>query len=318
MRPGDRALVRTSGSLFDQHFDVVVGDLSDPTSMYAACRNVESVFHCAGHAHAFNASDPEVHWRINFEGTCNLLQAAGESGVKRFVFLSSVKAMAEPGDCCVIEDWPGEPATSYGKSKRAAEQAVLAAGVKYGMHVVNLRLAMVYGRGGRGNLERMAGGIRAGWFPPLPETGNKRSLVHVDDVVEAIRLVAERPEASGRTYIVADSQAYSGRELYDSIRAVLPASTSAVHPLVAGSLPRRGNDGWAVPASLLRAGGLVGDAVGKVLHRPLPLNSEVISRLLDSACYQSSRIHDELGWVAKISLHEGIHELLHSKAVLKA
>lgn len=58
------------------------------------------------------------------------------------------------------------------------------------MHVVNLRLAMVYGRGGRGNLERMARGIRADWFQPLPETGNRRSLVHVDDVVAAMRLIA--------------------------------------------------------------------------------------------------------------------------------
>ncbi len=60
------------------------------------------------------------------------------------------------------------------------------------MHVVNLVLSMVYGYGGRGNIERMARGMRAGWFPPLPETGNKRSLVHVDDIISAIRRVAER------------------------------------------------------------------------------------------------------------------------------
>lgn len=87
--------------------------------------------------------------------------------------------MAEPGDACADKDWPGEPATPYGRAKRAAEDAVLEAGAKYGMHVVNLWLAMVYGHGGRGNLERMARGIRAGWFPPLPETGNRRSLVHM-------------------------------------------------------------------------------------------------------------------------------------------
>lgn len=272
----------------------VVGDLLDLLSLHAACEGMECVFHCAGYAHAFTSSDPDAHWRINFEGTRNLLAAAGEAGVRRFVFLSSVKAMAEPGDACADEDWPGEPATPYGRAKRAAEEAVLEAGAKYGMHVVNLRLAMVYGRGGRGNLERMARGIRVGWFPPLPETGNRRSLVHVDDVVAAMRLVAEAPEASGRTYIVADSRAYSGREIYDAIRHVLGAS------------PASGR----VPAGLLRLGGKLGDRAGALLCRPLPLNSEAVGRLLDSAHYSPARIERELGWRARIGLAEGVWEML--------
>ena len=203
LHPGERALVRNAGAISN----AVVGDLLDPASLSAACDGVECIFHCAGYAHAFTSSGPDAHWRINYEGTRNLLNAAGAAGVKRFVFLSSVKAMAEPGDACVDEDWPGEPITPCGRAKRAAEDAVLEAGAKYGMHVVSLRLAMVYGRGGRGNLERMARSIRAGWFPPLPETGNRRSLVHVEDVVAAMRWVADHPAANGRTYIVADPPA---------------------------------------------------------------------------------------------------------------
>lgn len=287
---GDRALLRhaaaTPGSM--------VGDLLALESLAEACKGVECVFHCAGYAHAFSASDPDVHWRINCEGTRNLLQAAGEAGVRRFVFLSSVKAMAEPGDACVDEDWPGEPDTPYGRAKRAAEAAVLEAGAKYGMHVASLRLAMVYGHGGRGNLERMARGIRAGWFPPLPETGNRRSLVHVDDVVAAMRLVAQAPAANGRTYIVADPKAYSGREIYDAIRRVL------------GKPPAR----WRVPAALLRSGGWLGDGLGKLAGRTLPLNSEVTERLLGSACYSPARIERELGWHAGIGLDEGVREML--------
>lgn len=217
LRPCDRALVRAAGRLPND----VVGDLLDQASLAAACQGVDTIFHCAGYAHAFASTSPDIHWRINYEGTRNLLAAAGEAGVRRFVFLSSVKAMAEPGSSCVDEDWPGEPASAYGKAKRAAEEAVLDAGARYDMHVVNLRLAMVYGRGGRGNLERMARGIAAGWFPPLPETGNHRSLVHVDDVVEAVRLAATQSTANGRTYIVAGARAYSGREIYDTIRAIL-------------------------------------------------------------------------------------------------
>lgn len=279
IHPSDRALVRRHGSLAD----IVIGDLFDRTSLSSACTGIETVFHCAGYAHAFSSSDPDAHWRINFEGTRNLVNAAGEAGVKRFVFLSSVKAMAEPGDECIDEDWPGEPNTPYGKAKRAAEDAVLEAGVRYGMHVVNLRLAMVYGHGGRGNLERMARGIRAGWFPPLPETGNKRSLVHVEDVVSVMRLVAEAPSANGRTYIVADPRAYSGREIYDAIRAVLRAPTLR----------------WSVPAGVLRAAGHLNGRLG-----------EIVERLIGSACYSPARIERELGWRAKVGLEAGLHEML--------
>ena len=291
-----RALVRRAGAMPG----AAVGDLLDPASLRAACEGIESVFHCAGYAHAFSASDPDIHRRINFEGTRNLLAAAGEAGVRRFVFLSSVKAMAEPGDACADEDWPGEPVTPYGRAKRAAEAAVLEAGAKYGMHVVNLRLAMVYGRGGRGNLERMARGIRAGWFPPLPETGNRRSLVHVDDVVAAMRLVVQAPAANGRTYIVADPEAYSGREIYDAIREAV------------GRAPAR----WRVPASLLRCGGILGDRLGRLAGRILPLNSEVTERLLGSACYSPARIERELGWRAGIGLAEGAREMLGGDLLL--
>lgn len=283
LQSGDRGLVRGPVAMPG----AVRGDLLDPSSLAAACDGIETVFHCASYAHAFPSSDPDAHWRINFEGTRNLLSAAGKAGVKRFIFLSSVKAMAEPGDECVDENWPGEPDTPYGKAKRAAEDAVLEAGVRYGMHVVNLRLAMVYGRGGRGNLERMAKAIRAGWFPPLPETGNRRSLVHVDDVVAAIRLVAERPEANCHTYIVADPRAYSGREIQDAIRAVLRAPTLR----------------WSVPANLLRAVGHLNGRLG-----------EIVDRLIGSACYSPARIERELGWRARIGLKEGLREMIGDEA----
>ncbi|MBI4995397.1 MAG: NAD-dependent epimerase/dehydratase family protein [Rhodocyclales bacterium] len=289
-RSGDRVLARDADAVAGG----VRGDLLDRASLRAACAGIERVFHCAGYAHAFNSADPDVHWRVNCEGTRNLVDAAGEAGVRRFVFLSSVKAMAEPGDDCIDEEWPGEPDSAYGRAKRAAEDAVLAAGAKYGMHVVNLRLAMVYGRGGRGNLERMARGIRAGWFPRLPDTRNKRSLVHVDDVVEVMRLVADAPAANGRTYIVADPRPYSGREIFDAISGVPPRLT--FH--------------WGLPAGLLRAGAVLGDMAGRLAGRPMPVNSEVVGRLLGSACYSPARIERELGWRARTGLHEGVREML--------
>jgi nucleoside-diphosphate-sugar epimerase len=233
------------------------------------------------------------HWRVNFEGTRNLVEAAGQAGVKRFVFLSSVKAMAEPGDVCADENFPGAPNTAYGKAKRAAEGVVSEAGERYAMHVVNLRLAMVYGAGGRGNLERMGRLVRKRVFPPLPETGNHRSLVHVDDVVAAMRRVAEDNRANGRTYIVAAPEAPSGRQLYDALREAL-------------GMPRLR---WAVPESALRLAGRVGDALEAVTRRRLPLDSEALERLLGSAWYAPARIERELGWRAQVSLADGLREM---------
>lgn len=277
--------------------DSFVGDLADKSALTAACTGVDGIFHCAGHAHAFSSltgDDAAMHWQVNFEGTRNLVEAAGQSGVKRFIFLSSVKAMAEPGECCADEDFPGQSGTAYGQAKRAAEEAVLEGGRRYGMHVVNLRLAMVYGAGGRGNLERMGRLVKRGLFPPLPETGNHRSLVHVDDVVAVMRLVADDDRANGRTYIVASSEAPSGRELFDSLRSTL-------------GMPRCS---WAVPEWLLRAMATGADGLEAIVKRRMPFDSEVLDRLLGSAWYSTARIERDLGWRARVSLAAGLAEML--------
>lgn len=278
--------------------DAVVADLAEAPDLAPACAAIERVFHCAGYAHAFSSSpgDAEARqWRDNFEATRHLVEAAGQAGVRCFVFLSSVKAMAEPGDACVDENLPGQPETAYGRAKRAAEEAVLDAGRRYGMRVVNLRLAMVYGRGGKGNLERMAALVKRGIFPPLPETGNHRSLVHVDDVVAAMRLAADDPRAAAGTsgtYIVAHRDAPSGRTLFDALRAVqgLPACR------------------WSVPEALLRAAARIGDRFESRSGRVL--NSEVVGRLLDSAWYSADSIERQLGWRARVSLIDGLAEML--------
>lgn len=276
---------------------IVCGNLNDRKSLSAACVGVDTLFHCAGYAHAFSSlsgDDSAKHWAVNFEGTRNLVEAAGQAGVKRFVFLSSVKAMAEPGEICVDESFHGKPETAYGQSKLAAEQAVLEAGQRYGMHVVNLRLAMVYGAGGRGNLERMGRLVKRGIFPPLPETANHRSLVHVDDVLSAMRLVADDDRANGRTYIIAGPEAPSGRGLFDALR-----QTQGMSPC-----------GWSVPASVLGVMAKLGDGLEKLAGRRLPLDSEVVDRLLKSAWYSPARIEHELGWKARVLLMDGLSEML--------
>lgn len=274
-----------------------VTDLADEHALAQACAGVDCVFHCAGYAHAFasrSGDDSAKHREVNFEGTRHLVDVAGRAGVRRFVFLSSVKAMAEPGEACADENFPGKPETAYGQAKLAAEQAVLEAGQRYGMHVANLRLAMVYGAGGRGNLERMGRLVKRGLFPPLPETGNHRSLIHVDDVISAMRLVADDDRANGRTYIIAGRDAPSGRGLFDALRQ-------------AQGLPPCH---WSIPAPVLRMAAKLGDGLEKLAGHRLPLDSEVVDRLLNSAWYSPARIERELGWQARVSLQDGLSEML--------
>lgn len=277
--------------------DEVSGDLADPAALGAACVGVTTVFHCAGHAHAFGAlteAEEARHWQVNYEGSRALAEAAGRAGVQCLVFLSSVKALGEPGEACIDEDWPVPPESAYGCAKRAAEDALLLAGERYAMRVTSLRLAMVYGAGGRGNLDRMAALVRRGVFPPLPETANRRSLVHVADVVAALRRVAGEPRAAGRTYIVAHSETPSGRGLYDALRVVLGLKPVA----------------WAVPRWGLASVARLGDLIASLSGRRMPLDSEALDRLLGSACYSPARIEAELGWRAEVGLMDGLREML--------
>ena len=296
VRPGDRSLVRkyTGGS------NEFLGDICYPESLRNACRGVTEVLHCAGFAHSHNKSQSKIHNRVNFQGTKNLLMVAGESGVKNFVFISSVKAMANPGEERANEDWPGMPDDEYGLSKLMAEHAVLDAGQRYGMNVVNLRLAMVYGRNAKGNFERMAHAIRTGWFPPLPETGNRRTFVHASDVVQAVRLVSGNEIASQKTYIVAHPEVVSGKFLYDALCASLK-----VEPFV-----------WSIPEFFFRFSGKVVDAVEQMTKVNVKINSKLISKLLDSECYSSELLINELGWQPKVNLKAGLAEMFHDKKII--
>lgn len=268
----------------------ILGNLYDQDSLTCACQNVDLVFHCAGYAHAFDVpadQEAKLHHEINFEGTSRIAQAAAAAGVKRFVYLSSVKAVGDAPDMCIDETFKELPKTDYGKAKRNAENSLLALHDKTDMEVVCLRPAMVYGQGGHGNLDRMAALVRKGLFPPLPEVGNRRSFVHINDLIAAMKLAAEKTEAAGRVYIVADTQTYSGRTIYQSLR-----ETMDLPPV-----------GWAVPACLLHAAARLGDMVNA------PLNSQVLDRLLGSACYSPTKIETELGWRAKTNLSDGLQYL---------
>jgi len=244
-------------------------------------QGVDGVFHLANEAHSYLVGkEVDRYWKVNVAGTAALLRAAGDAGVQRFVYFSSTKAMGEPGDACVDETWERMPEDDYGRSKLEAERRVLAIGKKAGMHVCNLRPALVYGPNSEGNLYQMLQAIERRSFPPLPEFGNRRSMVSLDDLVVAAQLAMEDPRANGKTYIVSDGEEYSTRLIYEAMCSELEVP-----------LP-----GWYLPKLVLQLGALFGDIVGGVLGRSMMLDSAVLLRLTGSACYRAECIQNELGW----------------------
>lgn len=275
--------------------EAVSADLARPQTLAGVCDGVRTVFHLASGTDESGVAADQAHAGGTVAGTRMLLADAVRGGAKRFIFMSSVKAMGEGGQACLTETSPALPVGSYGRAKHAAEHLVFEAGRRHGLHVCALRLPLVYGGDdGKGNLPRMIAAIDRGRFPPLPETDNKRSMVHVDDVVQAALLAAERPQANGQLYLVTDGRDYSTREIYLAMCAAL------------GKPPPR----WVLPLAGLRVAARLGDGIGFIARRDFPLNSETVEKLTGSAWYSSEKIRRELDFRSAHTLIDALPEMV--------
>jgi len=256
--------------------------------------SVDTVFHLAakGHSLSESKSDKAEYYRVNTEGTRKLLEAARKAGVRRFVFFSSIKAMGEGGNESLDESAICEPKTPYGQSKLEAEHLVIEGG--YVPEPVVLRLSMVYGMNGKGNMPQMIKAIDRGTFPPLPEFGNKRSMVHVEDVVRAAILAAGKQEAIGQTYFVTDGQTYSTRQIYEWICTALGKP-----------IPTRHVPGW-----LLEVMAKAGDGIYSLRGRRFMFDSDTLNKISGSAWYSSEKIRRELGFHEKLHLRESLPDIV--------
>lgn len=281
---------RETGDKIESYRIDLAGD-NVPSSL---CTDIDTIFHLAGKAHALAEADQDEaeYFQINTEGTRKLLEAAKRAGVQRFVFFSSVKAVGDSESRPMDETVQSLADTPYGQSKYEAEQLVLHGG--YVPHPVVIRPCMVYGNTEKGNLPRMIDAIRKGVFPPLPEVHNKRSMVHVEDVVQAALLAAEKPEATGQVYIVTDGHAYSTRQIYDWIREALAKSPSLK----------------AMPLAWLRTMAKVGDGIGMLRGRRFIFDSDALEKLIGSAWYSSAKIERELGFKPVHDLKSSLPEIV--------
>lgn len=244
----------------------------------------DTVIHLAARVHIMreNSGNPLKEFRaINTEGTDCLARQAVAAGVRRFIFMSTIGVNGDnSGDNPYTENDIPRPHNSYSVSKFEAEQLLLQISKNSGMEVVIVRAPLVYGPGNPGNFLSLLRIISKGIPLPLASITNKRSLVYVGNLVDALATCVVHPEVAGRTYLVSDGEDVSTPELTRRIAKAL-CVTARLFP---------------VPVSFMK---LVAKLSGK---------SAAVNRLTGSLTVDSSKIRRELGWAPPFTMDEGLRE----------
>ncbi|WHZ10406.1 MAG: UDP-glucose 4-epimerase [Burkholderiaceae bacterium] len=191
-----------------------VTDWSDEAALRGAMEGVDAVCHLAGLAHLTGRAPADEDQRfdaVNVGLSCRVAQAAFAAGVRRFVFVSSIGAVAtstRPGEA-LNEQSPCRPTTPYGRSKLRAEARLREIADAHHAELVVVRPPLVHGRNAPGNLARLAKLVATGLPLPLAGIANQRSLIHVDNLARVLELCLDHPAAAGETFHVRDLHDYS-------------------------------------------------------------------------------------------------------------
>ena len=261
----------------------VVGNIDGATDWSLVLEGVDMVIHLAARAHVMHdtETDPLTAFRVvNLQGTLNLARQAAASGVKRFVFISSVKVngeSTEPGHAFSEADAPN-PQDAYGQSKHEAEQGLREIAELTGMEVVIIRPPLVYGPGVKANFASLMRAVQRGWPLPLGAVHNQRSLVALDNLVDFIVTCITHPKAANKTFLVSDGEDLSTPDL---IRRMARAMNRPARLL-------------PVPVWALRAGALL---LGK---------GDAVQRLCGNLQVDISKSRTLLGWNPPVSVDEGL------------
>ncbi len=268
---------------------VLKGDITDKNSLAQIPDDIDIVFHLASYVHKVPRTDEEKQYvfNVNVDGTQNLLESLSPS-VRHVVFFSSVSVYGLDSGEMIDETFSSEPITPYGQSKLVAEKYIAEWSRQRETMTTSLRLPMVYGPGNKGNMYRMIQAIDRGRFILLGKGENKRSMVHVGNVVEAALAAAQRQGPQDRVYIVTDGVDYTLRKLYFEISRALGKRPLPFH----------------MPLPVAKALAMIGDLTG----RPLPLDSAILSRLSETLTFSPRRLMDETGFEPQYNLSNSIGE----------
>jgi nucleoside-diphosphate-sugar epimerase len=262
---------------------VAVGDCGSETEWTPALSGIATVIHLAARVHLMDdqAADPLAAFRlVNVAGTVRLARQAVQTGVKRLVFVSSIKVNGEESENPYHVNSPYNPQDSYAISKMEAELALRAIEQETGLEVVVVRPPLVYGTGVKANFLKMLQLVSKGVPLPLASIRNCRSLVSVGNLADALAVCAVHPAAAGQTYLVSDGEDVSTPKLIHQIALALGVP--------ARLLP--------FPVSLMR---LAAKLTGK---------SGALNRLTGSLTVDSSKIRRELDWKPPFTMEEGLQE----------
>lgn len=209
----------------DRYLDLP--DLGSDFDITHSLQGFDTIVHLAARVHVMGEPATvatERHWAVNAEGTRRLAEQAASAGVRRFVYLSSVKVLGEsaPPDRPFTDTSPAAPVDPYGRSKLAAEDNLSRIADRTGMEAVVLRPPLVYGQGVRANFNALINLCNSPWPLPLGAvTQNRRSLVHVDNLADALRFACVDDGLVGRRALVADDTCLSTAELCRYLRRAL-------------------------------------------------------------------------------------------------
>jgi UDP-glucose 4-epimerase len=213
-----RVLLRRPSDVPEGATSAVIGDIAQPYNMAAALRDVDAVIHSAGLAHAMSGRPEDDYRAINTEATIKLAQAAERAGVKRFVFLSSIRAQSGPvAEGVLTEERASAPTDAYGRSKLEAEEGLAHLGLDWAA----LRPVLVYGPGVKGNMAALLKLAQSPWPLPLGGLKAKRSLLSLDNLTAAMDAVLKAQGTLKRPFIVADPEPVTVPEIIAALRAGL-------------------------------------------------------------------------------------------------
>jgi len=266
-----------------------VGEINNDTDWSFALAGATTVVHLAARVHVMK--ERLVHplsafFAVNVEGTINLARQAAAVGVKRFVYISSIKVNGErtqPGLPFTEIDEP-QPTDDYALSKLEAERGLHEIALETNMDLVIVRPPLIYGPGVKANMAALVTAVQKGWPLPLGAIDNRRSLIAVDNLVDFLMICTTHPMAANQTFLVSDDQDLSTTELIRGISRAANVSDRLM----------------PIPVGILK---LMGRMAGKF---------DVVSRLCDNLQIDSSKARTMLDWTPPISVREGLRRVVEN------
>lgn len=288
-----RPVVRANREPICGTIPFAIGDIGGYTDWSSAVDGVSDVVHLASRVHVMKESGGDVaalYRDANTLGTLRLAQQAAEAGVRRFVFVSSVKVNGEERDAAYSENDQPAPIGPYATSKRDAELGLREIADRSGMEVVVIRPPLVYGPGVKANFLNMMRWLHRGIPLPFGAVNNKRSLVATGNLVDFIVSCVDHPAAANETFMVSDGEDLSTTELLVRLANALDVKARLID----------------IPVPVLSLG-------AKMFGQ-----GELLRRLCGSLCVDTAKANHQLQWAPPLSVDDGLKAVADHYLVGKA